>query len=187
MLIKNVFRGTHGGDIKGRSPNTYFSTEAVARIYALSPNDANDLCVNPRVYQADITITKPLVNNPHDPFITAVALVIAIGEENTRTIYLEQEAWVCSTDMWRELQATSGLSYSGMMSKTNWLLFAQVLDVQLYPLLDNPKYMAWFKEAGYDGAIYNGSGVGGGSPEYCVFDFYEQVNSTAAYIPQVEA
>jgi hypothetical protein len=184
MIIRNAYRGVHraGTWIDGRGLAISFSTGPVATHYATHPNNRGDHVENARVYCCDLTIRKPLLNNPHDPFISFTDLVEAIGIPNALKIYIEQKDWVCSTDMWDTYQKKVGLTYTEMLSSENWEEHLCNLDVQLYPLLDNNEYIGWFKAAGFDGAVFQGSGVGNGQPEYVIFDRTQARQIHLAYI-----
>lgn len=184
MIIRNAYRGVHraGTWIDGRGLAISFSTGSVATQYATHPNHKGDIVENPRVYCCDLTITKPLFNNPKDSFISARQLIDAVGPGKALQIYQEMEEVVKSTDTWARIQEQFKFDYKIMFEFRKFERHLFGLDIPLWPLLANDEYVSWFKEAGYDGAVFQGSGVGNDAPEYVIFDRAQARQIHLAYI-----
>ncbi len=161
-----VYRGEHGDSeeaIHTRLPSISFGTREAANTYALSPNNSTEYPHAPRVMAAYLSIRKPLVNNPKDPFIDFPILASAIGVECARDVFVQFGDYIYNTDNW----ATNFDKYESVDQVP--LSEMDGLYVDLYPLLDNPNLVEQLKKNGFDGAIHAGAGQTAMEPEYKVF------------------
>lgn len=173
-----VYRGEHGSSsdavFQSRLGSLSFGDYETASLYATQPNNQADTADNPRVIPAYLVIKRPLVVNGDDPFVDFNLLIDAIGFDRAAVIASELSDFIRNTQAWADLNTP--LSVGEHIAKQPEALAS--LYVELYPILDNPKYVDWLKAAGFDGAIYGGSGATFGKTEYRVFN-PEQVASGA--------
>lgn len=165
-----VYRGEHGRSsdalFQSRLGSLSFGDYETASLYATQPNNRADIPANPRIIPAYLAIKRPLLVDAGDPFIDFSLLIEAIGFERSAVIATELGPYIENTQAWADLdsQLTVG-EYLANHPESLGSLY-----VELYPILDNPKYVDWLKSAGFDGAIYGGSGANSGKAEYRVFD-----------------
>jgi hypothetical protein len=161
-----VYRGEHGDThlpVHSRLASISFGTREAANAYATNPNDTYDCAQNPRVMAAYLSIRKPLINNPNDPFIDFPILASAIGAENARNVFVKFGDYLYNTDNW----ASNFEMYESVDQVPLNEMDGLYLD--LYPLLDDPSVVALLKANGFDGAIHAGAGRTAREPEYKVF------------------
>lgn len=165
-----VYRGQHGPDsdavFQSRLGSLSFGDYDTAYLYATTPNDLRDTPIAPRIVPAYLSIKRPLVVDHGDPFIDFSRLIDAIGYERSAQIATELSGYIENTNAWAEIG--TDLSVTEYISQNPGHLAS--LYVELYPILDKPEYVEWLKSAGFDGAIYGGSGANSGTAEYRVFD-----------------
>lgn len=166
-----VYRGEHGEGVadavfQSRLGSLSFGDYATANLYATSPNNFNDTPVNPRVIPAYLSIKRPLLLDKDDPFIDFTVLIEAIGFARSLEVANELAGYISNTQAWADID--TDLSVSDYLDQNPKALSS--LYVEIYPILDRPKYVDWLKAAGFDGAIYGGSGASFGTSEYRVFD-----------------
>lgn len=155
-----------------RRASISFGSKAVAMAYAANSND-NDSPVAPRVIEAEILIKKPVFNDAEDPFIDAEHLINIVGRERTMEILRENAGHLTNTDNWDVQLEEYDLEYCGAeealtaMEKIPGAIESLYLDA--YPVLDNDKYVGWFKEMGYDGCVHGGNGESALEAEYKIF------------------
>lgn len=173
-----VYRGEHGSTsdavFQSRLGSLSFGDYETASLYATQPNNQADTADNPRVIPAYLVIKRPLVVNGDDPFVDFNLLIDAIGFDRAAVIASDLADFIRNTQAWADLNTP--LSVGEHIAKHPEALAS--LYVELYPILDDPKYVDWLKAAGFDGAIYGGSGATFGKTEYRVFN-PEQVASGA--------
>ncbi len=180
LSIKTTaFRGEHGAAHPGAPLQTRlgcisFGSLEAARTYALSPNNARDTVLCPRVIRAEITINNPLLNDPSDPFIDIGLLVNALGHARARQIALSAAHQVADTQNWLDIVDEN--SYSGIDPAADVRLFLNTnpeglyrLYLNAYHVLDNPIWVRWLAQAGFDGACHGGNGVTACEAEYKIF------------------
>lgn len=164
-----VFRGQHGkSEVESRLGSISFSdTESDAKIYSESPNNKtlDATAKNPNVIKANISIKKPVINTPDDPFIEMSVVKDILGEERAKEIAIKNSEFITDTNNWEE-------NYSDY-SSVEELLKAKPeelgkLYMNAFPIFDDIEIVKEFKEKGYDGAIHAGYGEGDGA-EYKVF------------------
>lgn len=166
-----VYRGEHGKGatdavFQSRLGSLSFGDYATANLYATTPNNLNDNPVNPRVIPAYLSIKRPLMLDSEDPFIDFSALIAALGTSRSIEIARDLDGFIRNTQAWADID--TDLSVGEYLDQHPEALSS--LYVEVYPILDRPKYVDWLKAAGFDGAIYGGSGASFGTTEYRVFD-----------------
>ena len=193
MLQVTAWRGEHGPGydplpepkgycFQSRHASLSFSAERVARHYALHPNmprvdGMNGAC--PRLIQAELTISRPIIFNQEDAFFEMEDLIEKIGEKNTQIIALTHAQWFYNTNLWNNEFRDAYPTMHALLDHRPELL--KTLYVQIYPLLDDLRVVNLLRTLGFDGALYAGTGAFPDEPEYRVFD------ATQAHILQIEA
>lgn len=122
-----------------------------------------------RVYPVYLNITNPVVNWK-DPFIEYPDMVKSVGEEITLQLLIKHQDHVFNTDNWHcniDPDEKYG-DVATVATKAPHLLVDIYLDI--YPILDDPLFVEEAKKRGFDGAIYNGTGVNMRNQEYRIFD-----------------
>lgn len=152
---------TRGGAIS-------FGTKEVANTYAMQPNDSRDTAEAPRVMPVYLKIERPIVNDPHDPFIELSTIATALGEKEAKRIAIKFADQIENTNNWQDDLGKRYKSVREMLKKDPAALSKLFFSVHEY--LDDPKEIAKLKAAGFDGAIHQGSGASLDSAEYKVFD-----------------
>lgn len=187
-----AYRGEHGSlpeadteAIQTRLGSVSFGSKEVAHLYAVEPNNRSDQVISPRIIEARIRIERPVGTDPNDPFIELSTIIAAVGEERAREIVADPriQAGIMNTDNWQNILETRELPPTttvGELLESEPQLLPE-LYCDAYLVLDEPRFVAWFKEAGYDGAAHGGNGGSAGTTEYKVFS-REQVEilSTSA-------
>lgn len=184
------YRGEHGSLENGIMQSRYdvytFSTENVAREYAQSSNERDDIIVDPRLIEAEITLCNPFINND-DCFVDLSAL---------RPLFDTDQEWVafartqvdhlCNTNNFGEVldsyqisEALSGEASFDLLVAEQGPQVLNELYLDAYPVFDNADIIKRVKAQGYDGVIHNGNSVSAMTPEYKVF-YLDQVNMKRA-------
>ena len=173
-----VYRGEHGPgteDLESRGGAISFGTAQGASKYAMSPNDSKDTPVAPRVTPVYLSIEKPVMNDPDDPFIDFATIEKILGREQAEAIALELWEEIRNTNNWEDNFAEQ---YSGGFDKFNPIYDVLAkeperlgeLYVNAFWVFDRPEWVELFKAKGYDGAVHGGSGETALEPEYKIFD-----------------
>lgn len=136
-----VYRGQHctADQIHSRLSSICFSTRKVAETYALKPNEAEDVPLDPKVLTAKISINNPFIDQPGDCYLDVDDLVVLLpgfSKEDISVPLCEQ---------------------------------CEYPTYQVWRLLDCTEFIDLLTAHGFDGAIYQGSGSGACAPEYRVF------------------
>ena len=166
-----TYRGQHGvsGEIESRLPAISFSSKIVAQAYSQVPNNQNkdSIAIAPKVVAGYLSIQKPVINTPDDPFIDFSVIIGILGIEKAYAIAEFTAPYIYGTDNWNE----NFESYKtiAQLKKENPNALSNVY-VDAYPVFDTPEFVGWFAEKGYDGVIHGGAGVSLQCPEYKVFD-----------------
>lgn len=158
-----------------------FGSARAASIYATTPNQRrlDSVAQAPRIVPAYLRIKCPLVDSPDDPFIDVARLVEVLGVEQARRIAMKFADHIEETGLWQE-------DFSGAHPLVrDYIAHAdpdelEALYFSVYPLLDDPSEVQLLRAAGFDGAIYGGSGETALEPEYRVF-------SVDQVLPAIEA
>lgn len=166
-----VYRGEHGkpGEVPFQTrlgSITFVDDLQAASHYATHPNDRRDTPRVARVFRATIDIGKPVINQPGDPFIDGGQIAAAVGEGEARAILTRHADAVQNTDNWYRINAN--LSDVRQFLKKSPERFVD-LYLEAYRVLDDANAVTLFRKAGYDGAIYRGSGFTRDNVEYRVF------------------
>lgn len=148
-------------------PSLSFGSLAAARQYAEGTylESASD----PRIFECHLNIQKPLFNRA-DPFIDFPEIVAVVGFDLALKLAIRYQDYAINTDNWR-CYLDPGDRYHGVAE-----LYAaepdklEQLYTNIFPILDDPEFVEAAKAAGYDGAIYNGTGANLAELEYRIFD-----------------
>ena len=182
----NALKGTKAVDKEGRPVMAYrgeygpsdklstelgsysFGTRDAANLYATEPNNFNAVTEAMKVFPAQLSIRKPLINTPGDPFIDLPVLRKALGKKEFDRVVRENADRIENTNAFEELADAKGYTSVLDLIKKN----SKDLDnlaTELYPILDDPRAVKALQRRGYDGAIYGGSGATALEPEYRIF------------------
>ncbi len=174
--IGPVFRGEHGEGAPSlgfhtRRPSISFGSRRAAEIYSGSPNDrgADIRAAAPRVIRAFLRIGRPIVDRPDDPFIDASALAGALGQGAALALLRRHSSFVENTNNWEERFARRYRGVGDLIDRDPAAATAG-LYLEIHPVLDDPEAVRAMRRAGYDGAIYGGSGENSGETEWRIFD-----------------
>lgn len=171
-----VYRGEHSalaaGDsgVKTLLGSVSFGDPKTASSYAIEPNNSNHTAEAPRVYPAYLIINKPFLNDPGDPFVDFGYVEKRLGKEVADRFFLKHASFAENTNNWQdEINPDCKWGSIAEFHKAHPERMNE-LYMELYPLLDDPDFIALLREKGYDGAIYCGSGENGVEDEFRVFD-----------------
>lgn len=179
MLLKNseggdliVYRGeccsADISTVRSKLPSIYFGTVETANVYA----KGSFFTGTPRVYPVRLSMERPFINQPNDPFLDVSTLMELLGFDRAYGLALKYSTLIEATDHWRE-RLNKDERYSSLEdylagwpeNKLGGLYF------QAYPFFTDWANIQVLVRLGYDGAIHAGSGIGSaGLPEYCVFN-----------------
>ena len=176
-----AYRGEHGKNdgqttFHSRSKTISFGSINAANRYATNPNIKGDEATNPRIYKVELDIKNPVISNEADPFIEASDLANTIGEDRCLQILKESIIQLRCTDNWIEF-CESRIGKDGSdeklleeLSISNPGILIESLYIDAYHVFDNDKYVSWFQEKGFDGAIHLGNGATAMEKEYKIFN-----------------
>lgn len=173
-IKKVVYRGEHGHYIPGQPLTTRlgsisFGSFETAKTYALSPNNSYERPVHPRIIKAEIEIKSPIFKNEGDPFIDLVLLRPHIGGDRLLEMASELENHLLNTDNFQTiLEEKDCETLKELVEKCGETILDD-LYIDAYAILDEPKYIEWFVEAGFDGAVHRGNGETMDDIEYKIF------------------
>lgn len=178
-----LFRGEHGepdapDTLQHRTSSICFSTLTAANLYAEDPNDLDDAGSHKRVIPAYLLIENPVMNNRHDPFLEFEDIIAAIGTAKAEQIARDMATWIEETDHWGSNYDAEYHTVANLLDHAPERLVD--LFVQAWPVFDKPRYVSWFAEAGYDGAVHGGCAATLDEPEYKAFA-PSQVRSALAH------
>lgn len=186
-----VYRGEHGHRAEGEKGfrsslgSLSFGSYKAAVTYATQPNDRrHGIAVCSMVHAVCLDIRKPLVNDETDPFIDISVLIEHFGVEVATTFAIKLSDHIENTNNWYELADEHGFSSLDNLISSRPDLLGQ-LYCNIYPLLDDHEFIALAKQAGFDGAVYAGSGETALEPEYRVFSPEQVINRKTGkpYVP----
>lgn len=174
ITTDTVYRGEHGRrdcrPVQSRRGSISFvDNVATARIYARWPNDVqlDRFAEDPRVLCARLAVARPFIVQRDDPFVELSTIEEALGRQEAHRIALRFAGAIESTDYWKH-------AFQGRFAGVGELIAADPdcaagTYFEAYLLLDDIREVECLKAAGYDGAIYAGSGASAGDVEYRVF------------------
>lgn len=171
-----VYRGEYGAlddtntGVKTLLGSVSFGDSETASVYAMDPNDSNQVVVAPRVYPAYLIINNPFINDAGDPFIDFGYLEARLGRSVADRFFLKHANHAENTNNWNEEVDPEGEFGSIAALHREQPERMNELYMTLYPLLDDPEFITVLKDKGYDGAVYCGSGLNSSEDEYRVFD-----------------
>lgn len=168
-----VYRGEHGktadGDLQtALGTYTFTRSPAVASAYASQPNDykMGSVAEQPRVIPAYLSIKNPLFNKSDDPFVDLSEIAMKLKSPAfAMHMALKHAAHIENTNNWEEIGASSVKSFLHFEPEGINRLY-----VDAYVLLDDPEFIEFARESGFDGAIHLGNGESALELEYRVFD-----------------
>ena len=172
-----TYRGEYGpSDKLSTELGSYsFGTKDAANLYATEPNNFSNAAEAMKVFPAQLSIRKPVVNAPGDSYIDLPVLRKALGKKEFDRVVRKNMDRIEDTNAFEELADAKGYtSVMDLMKKNPKDL--DNLATLLYPILDDPKSVKVLQRRGYDGAIYGGSGATGGEPEYRVFSASQAIS-----------
>ena len=172
-----AYRGEYGpSDKLSTELGSYsFGTKDAANLYATEPNNFSNAAEAMKVFPAQLSIRKPVVNAPGDSYIDLPALRKALGKKEFDRVIQKNAGSIEDTQAFEDLADAKGYtSVLDLMKKNPKDLDS--LYTQLYPILDDPKSVKVLQKRGYDGAIYGGSGATGGEAEYRVFSASQAIS-----------
>lgn len=161
-----VFRGQHGisDDVfHSRLGSLSFGDLSTAYLYATEPNERSDRVAQSRVIPAYLSITNPVIVSKDDPFISFSLIADHLGVERAVEMakdlseHINQYAYMIE----------QGSTVADLLASNPEAV--RTLDADAYLVFDSPKFVEWFKEAGFDGAIHLGNGATLDAVEYKVF------------------
>lgn len=149
---------------------SFTNDREAAEHYANEPNDRThgDHALHPTLIRARLSIARPFVNTPDDPFVDFTTLTELLGADVAFRQFVRHEAEVKQTNAWEDVAGQGYADLHDVKARAPALL--DTLCVQIYPLLDCTDTVAELRAAGFDGAIHMGSGETMDATEYRVFD-----------------
>lgn len=172
-----TYRGEYGAsDMPSTQLGSYtFGSKDAANLYASSPNDSRNAVEAMKVFPAQLSIRKPLVNTPDDPFVDLKFLRKALGQKEFKRVVNKNADRIENTGAFEELADAKGYdSLQDLLEKNPKDL--DQLYTEIFPILDDPKTVKTLQRRGYDGAIYGGSGATALEPEYRVFSTSQAIS-----------
>lgn len=173
-----VFRGQHGvQDHWGETllGSLSFGSAAGASAYAMSPNVTTMVVQAPKVFPAYLDIRNPFLDCGDDPFLDLSRYADLFGIEETVRVATKFKNYVEHTNAWLEMSEEHGFDCVIDLANARPDLLVE-LYFEVYALLDDAAEVALLRAAGFDGAIYGGSGETAMETEYRVFSA-DQVRS----------
>ena len=171
-----AYRGEYGpgSGLSTQQGSLSYGTKDAANLYATSPNTGAAVEAA-KVFPSYLSIRKPLVNDPTDPFIDLGVLRKALGEAEFSRVVKNNSGLIERTGAFDRLATERGYtSVADVMKKDPKALNSLYVDI--YPILDDAQAVKTLQKRGYDGAIYGGSGATAREPEYRVFGASQAVS-----------
>ncbi len=180
-----VHRGEHGlpnGEIfQIRLGSLSFGSVRAAKIYASHPNRYGETANSPRIIPAILSICRPVMDRPDDPFIELTEIGGIVGTDRAVQIAHELAAYIENTCNWMDNFSNGFDSVADLLRRQPSALHKLFVDA--YPVFDSRTYVSWFRDAGFDGAIHAGSGETAEEVEYKVFSERQVMFAFSAGIP----
>jgi hypothetical protein len=171
-----AYRGEYGpgSGLSTQQGSLSYGTKDAANLYATNPNTGAAVDAA-KVFPSYLSIRKPLVNDPTDPFIDLGVLRKALGEAEFSRVVKNNSGLIERTGAFDRLATERGYtSVADVMKKDPKALNSLYVDI--YPILDDAQAVKTLQKRGYDGAIYGGSGATAREPEYRVFGASQAVS-----------
>lgn len=171
LVEVEAYRGEHGHRgllLQTRLASISFGSHFAATEYARSPNRREDVVVDPRIVRGLLTMERPFLNTPDDPFLELDFLGHVLGVEQARSVACQFHRYIEETDHWRDTYAQRHESVESLITQMPTAL--SDLYLLAYPVLDNHVFIDVLRKHGFDGAIHGGSGCTAGEGEYKLFD-----------------
>ncbi len=160
-------RNRETGLFQTRQGALSFGSANAANVYALNPNRQDDFPISPRITSAYLSIKKPLMNRPDDPFIELGDIAKNISRNFAMEISLAMKGHITNTCRWCDDIGKDFENFDEYFHSSAFDLSDLYFDA--YALFDEHRYVAVIKKAGFDGAIHGGSGATFGEAEFKVF------------------
>ena len=155
---------------------TFSSDSEVASEYAIKPNDNVNASVvlSPRVYAGFVTIQKPIINTPDDPFFDMSVIAENFGRDKALYFANKHENYMEHTNNWEEISEKTGFRKARDFLK---VFPDRVNDLycDAYAIVDDPEFIELIQSVGFDGAIHGGAGIGFESAEFKVVSHHQFV------------
>ncbi len=164
-----VYRGQHSGEgeLQSRLPSLTFSTADAASTYATIPNNRADTPAAPVVFPSYLSIQKPIINDPDDPYIDLSVIEDALGRDTVIALARSQASDLEQTGAWEDGFSQEFADIDDVIERAPERLGE--LPVLAFKVLDDPELVERLRAAGFDGAVHAGVGQTFESPEYRVF------------------
>jgi hypothetical protein len=165
-----AYRGEYGPDasLSTRGGSLTFGTKEAANLYATSPNNSASAVEAAKVFPSYLSIRKPFLTDPDDPFVDLGVLRKALGNKEFKRVVEKNVDYIERTGGYDELATAKGYMSALDVMKKDPKAFDK-LYMEAYPVLDDPRAVKALQKRGYDGAIYGGSGATAMEAEYRVF------------------
>jgi hypothetical protein len=165
-----AYRGEYGPDasLSTRGGSLTFGTKEAANLYATSPNNSASAVEAAKVFPSYLSIRKPFLTDPDDPFVDLGVLRKALGNKEFKRVVEKNVDYIERTGGYDELATAKGYMSALDAMKKDPKAFDK-LYMEAYPVLDDPRAVKALQKRGYDGAIYGGSGATAMEAEYRVF------------------
>lgn len=147
----------------------------------MHPNKTGEIAMAPRITPAHLAIRNPVINKQEISFVDFGEIADAIGRHKSNRLFIELSGHVENTCNWMDNFSERYEKVADLLARKPSLM--SELYVDAYPVFDSCQYVAWFSEAGFDGAIHAGSGETAGEAEYKVFSERQAMFAFSAEIP----
>lgn len=157
--------------LRSKTRAFYFSLVEVANRYADPAMDKAGPEDTPRIYPVRLSMKKPFINQPNDPFLELSDVAARLGLLEAMRIARKFASWIEATDNWK-----GRINRVGYYRNVDHYLKCKdgelsKLYFQAYPFFADVEEVEKLIERGYDGAVHRGNGYGSADfPEYCVFN-----------------
>lgn len=154
-----------------REGSISFSSREAATANATDIRNLGESELTARIIEARLTLAKPVINTPDDPFIDFSVIGTAIGNERATAIAIALSSHITATEVYSVYLTNQNLNPDTTVEEVlaaNPDALGQ-LYVEAAPVFANAEWVEWFQKAGFDGAVH-GSVDTIPEPEYQVFD-----------------
>ncbi|MGY3582199.1 hypothetical protein [Bradyrhizobium sp. USDA 4350] len=173
-----VFRGEHGARddnfVQCRVAAISFGTLEAAVTYATKPNSYSDNPPKePRVLPAFLSLRRPFINDPDDPFVDLGMVQKVLGYEEALRVGRKFADAIENTNNWEDISEELRTVKTPNPTVLGWLRKrpdVSRLYFDAYDYFDDEKEMSKLRALGFDGAIHAGTSETFSQREYKVFD-----------------